>query len=181
MSRRPLPNALDIARRGGLSALVTPHAGVALLIELGRRSGAIPAADRPLPPKRSAKGLGHSPFVEAFVVLSAWGGQCLDDFDPLRRERGRAALLGSDLPAAAIARQWLARFDAEPRLAGRPGQGSCMPTNRRISPGCRCGCRAPSTPTVPRSGPGRRGLGMGVRRWWKRRSSARPTDEGYRS
>jgi len=127
MSRRPLPNALDLDLRGGLTDAVTPHAGVALLIDLGRRSGVIPAADRHLPAKKSAKGLGHSQFVEAFVVLSALGGECLDDFDPLRRDRGLAALLGYDLPAAPTARQWLDRFHDESRLAGRPAQGSFIP------------------------------------------------------
>src|SRR4051794_12299145 len=107
MSRRPLPNALDLDLRGGLTDAVTPHAGVALLIDLGRRSGVIPAADRPLPPKQSAKGLGHAQSVEAFVLLSAWGGECLDDFAPLRGARGLPALLGYALPAAAPARQWL--------------------------------------------------------------------------
>ena len=33
--RRPLPNALDIDFAGGLTEEVTPHAGVALLVELG--------------------------------------------------------------------------------------------------------------------------------------------------
>ena len=31
MRRKPLPNALDIDLRGGLTDKVTPHAGVALL------------------------------------------------------------------------------------------------------------------------------------------------------
>src|SRR3954453_850275 len=86
MSRRPLPNALDLDLRGGLTDAVTPHAGVALLLDLGRRSGVSSAADRHLPAKKSAKGLGHRQFVEAFVVLSALGGECLDDFDPLRQD-----------------------------------------------------------------------------------------------
>jgi hypothetical protein len=145
MSRRPLPNALDLDLRGGLTDAVTPHAGVALLIDLGRRSGVIPAADRHLPTKKSAKGLGQSQFVEAFVLLSALGGECLDDFDPLRRDRGLAALLGYDLPAAATARQWLDRFQDDARR-----KGASFPRNRRISRGCRRWCSAPSTPTVRR-------------------------------
>jgi hypothetical protein len=57
--RRPLPNSLDIDLRGGLTDAVTPHAGVALRIELGRRSGIMAAAERHLPTKKSAKGLGQ--------------------------------------------------------------------------------------------------------------------------
>lgn len=125
--RRPLPNALDIDLRGGLTDGVTPHAGVALLLDLGRRSGVIAAADKCLPAKKSLKGLRQGQFVEAVVVLSALGGDCLDDFDGLRRDRGLAALLGYDLPAASTARQWLDRFHDDTKVAERPLQGSFIP------------------------------------------------------
>jgi len=42
--RKPLPNALDIDLAGGLTQEVTPHASLALLIELGRRSGVMALA-----------------------------------------------------------------------------------------------------------------------------------------
>src|SRR5712692_3888239 len=113
--RKPLPNALDIDFRGGLTEEVTPHVGSALLIELGRRSGVMAAAERHLSAKKSSKGLGNGQFVEAVVLLSALGRDCLDDFDNLRRDRGLAALLGYDLPAASTARQWLDHFH-EPRV-----------------------------------------------------------------
>jgi len=122
--RKPLPNALDIDFRGGLTSAVTPHAGVGLLIETGRRSGVMAAAERHLPQKRSPKGLGQGQFVEAFVLLSALGGECLDDFEGLRRDMGLAGMTGYTLPAAATARQWLDRFHEESLLSGRPQQGS---------------------------------------------------------
>lgn len=125
--RKPLPNALDIDFKGGLTSEVTPHAGIALLIETGRRSGVMAAAETYLPQKRSPKGLGHGQCVEAFVLLSALGGDCLDDFDDLRRDRGLAALCGYSLPAAATARQWLDRFHDETLLTDRPTQGSFVP------------------------------------------------------
>src|ERR671937_2113976 len=121
--RRPLANALDIDLRGGLTDQVTPHAGPALLIDLIRRSCVAAAAERSLPGKKSTKGLRPGEFAEAFVVLSALGGDCLDDFDGLRRDRGLAALLGYDLPAAPTARQWLGRFYDEQNLAARPPPG----------------------------------------------------------
>ena len=128
MRRRPLANALDVDVRGGLTDQVTPHAGSALLIELGRRSGMIAAAEKSLPAKQSPKGLRPGELVEAFVLLSALGGECVDDFDGLRRDRGLAALLGYDLPAASTARQWLERTFHEPEaVAGRPAQGSFIP------------------------------------------------------
>ncbi len=45
--RKPLPNALDIDFRGGLTEEVTPP-GVVLLVEPGRRSGVMAAAERHL-------------------------------------------------------------------------------------------------------------------------------------
>ena len=125
--RKPLPNALDIDLRGGLTEEVTPHAGVSLLVELGRRSGVMAAAERCLPAKRSGKGLGQGQFVESFVLLSALGGECLDDFEGLRRDYGLAALVGYTLPAAATARQWLDRFHEEELVRERPRQGSFIP------------------------------------------------------
>jgi Transposase DDE domain group 1 len=125
--RKPLPNALDIDFKGGLTSEVTPHAGIALFIETGRRSRVMAAAEQYVPQKRSAKGLGQGQMVEAFVLLSALGGDCLDDFDGLRRDLGLRALTGYTLPAAATARQWLDRFHEEALLADRPTQGSFIP------------------------------------------------------
>jgi hypothetical protein len=125
--RKPLPNALDIDFAGGLTQEVTPHAGVGLLIDLGRRSGVMAAAERVLPAKKSAKALGQGQMVESFVLLSALGGDCLDDFDNLRRDYGLAAMLGYHLPAASTARQWLDQFHDQEALKGRPSQGSFIP------------------------------------------------------
>jgi hypothetical protein len=127
MRRKPLPNALDIDLRGGLTDKVTPHAGVALLIEALRRAGVPAAAERHLPAKRSPKGLDQGRMIESFVLLSALGGECLDDLDHLRRDMGLAALTGYTLPAAPTARQWLDRFHEPALLAERPAQGAFIP------------------------------------------------------
>lgn len=127
MSRRPLRRDLPIPIRGGLEEVVTPHVGVAGLIELGRQSNVIAAAEKYLPAKQSPKGLGQGDMVEAFVVLSAIGGECIDDFTHLRRDAGLATMLGYTLPAAATARQWLDRFHEEALLVERPVQGSFIP------------------------------------------------------
>ena len=126
--RKILPNALDIDFRGGLTDEVTPHAGVALLVELGRVSGVMGAAEKHLPAKMNPKGLGQGQMVETFVLLSALGGECVEDLTNLRRDRGLAAILGYDLPAASTGRQWLERsFHEEKVLAQRPLQGSFIP------------------------------------------------------
>ncbi len=89
------------------------------------------AAAKHLPAKRSSKGLGQDRMVESFIMLSALGGDCLDDFDHLRQDAGLAAMLGYPLPAAATARQWLDRFHDAALLADRPAQGSFIPTESR--------------------------------------------------
>jgi len=93
--RRPLANALDIDLAGGLTGQVTPPGGSALLIEVLRRSQVVAAAEKHLPAKKSTKGSQQRELIEAFILLSALGGECLDDFDQLRRDRGLAVLLGA--------------------------------------------------------------------------------------
>lgn len=126
MAKR-LPKALDVDLLGGLTEKQTAHAGVALLIETGRRSGVMAAAEQHLHTKKSTKGLGQGQMVEAFVLLSALGGECPEDFEVLRRDAGLAVFTGYDLPAAPTARQWLDRFHDETALAARPAQGSFIP------------------------------------------------------
>lgn len=124
---KPLPNRVELEFKGGLNEVTTPHAGVVLLIELGRISGVVASAELSLPAKQSPKGLGQGQFVESFAVLSALGGECPDDFDALRKDEGLAAILGYQLPAASTSRQWLDLFHDEKLLEGRPLQGSFVP------------------------------------------------------
>lgn len=125
--RKPLPNRVEMEFEGGLSEAITAHAGVTLLLDVGRLSSVMATAERCLPAKQSPKGLGQGQFVESFVILSALGGDCIDDFDVLRGDRGLAAILGYQLPAAPTARQWLDLFHDEKLLKDRPQQGSFIP------------------------------------------------------
>ena len=179
--RKPLPNALDIDFRGGLTNAVTPHAGVGLLIETGRRSGVIQAAARQLPQKRSPKGLGHDQMVEAFVLLSALGGECLDDFAGLRRDMGLAAMTGYTLPAPATARQWLDRFHEEALLAERPAQGSFIPAESAMLAGLDAGVRWSAVALVSAVNPGAEvTLDVDAHLVESSKREALPTYEGYR-
>ncbi len=56
--RKPLSNALDIDIAGGLTKTVMRHAGVALLVKMGRRSGVTATAKKHLPREASARGMG---------------------------------------------------------------------------------------------------------------------------
>ena len=130
-----LPKRVEMEFEGGLSEAITAHAGVSLLIELGRISEVMATAERCLPAKKSPKGLGQGQFVESFVLLSALAGDCLDDFDTLRQDQGLEAMLGYQLPAASTARQWLDLFHEDELLEGRPLQGSFIPQESpRLAP-----------------------------------------------
>ena len=68
--RKPLPNRVEMDFEGGLNEVMTAHAGVTLLVELGRISQVMATAERCLRGKKSPKGLGQGQFVESFVLLS---------------------------------------------------------------------------------------------------------------
>ena len=122
-----LPRGVEIRFEGGLEEEVTAHAGVVLLMEAGRRSGVMEKADRVLPAKKNPKGLGQAQMVESFVILSALGGECVDDFGTLRADLGLEAMVGYELPAPSTARSFLEHFHDEDSLAERPSQGSFIP------------------------------------------------------
>jgi hypothetical protein len=118
---------LAIAFEDGLCEEVTAHAGVALLVEVGRRCGVMATADRVLPGKKNPKGLTQGQMIEALVLLSALGGECVDDLQALRQDRGLEAMVGYELPAPSTARGWLEQYHDEEAMAERPVQGSFIP------------------------------------------------------
>jgi hypothetical protein len=111
--------SLGVAVTGGLEEVVTPWAGAGLLVETYRRSGVAEAARQALPGKRSSKGLTQEQMVESFILLSALGGDCVEDMQTLRQDEGLEAMLGYCPPAPETARQWLDRFHDEALMNGR--------------------------------------------------------------
>ena len=97
-------SSLGVILTGGLKEDVTPWAGAALLVELYHKAGVEAAAERALPRKKSSKGLKEGQMVESFVLLSALGGDCIDDMERLREDRGLEAMLGYRPPAPETAR-----------------------------------------------------------------------------
>jgi len=122
---------------GGLRGASTPWAGASLLVELFRRSGLDGMANRVLPAKGSAKGLKQGQTVESFVLLSALGGDCIDDMERLRQDEGLEVLLGYCPPAPETARQWLDKFHDETVMMGQPLQGSFIPSESKPLVGLR--------------------------------------------
>lgn len=97
------------------------------MAELYRKAGVEAAVERALPKKKSPKGLSQGQMVEVFVLLSALGGDCLEDMERLRADGGLEALLGYRPPAAETARQWLDRFHDEELMAQGKQQRAFVP------------------------------------------------------
>lgn len=118
---------LGVTVTGGLEEVVTPWAGAAVLVEAYRSNGVKEAADRALPRKKTTKGLSQGQMTESFILLSALGGETIEDMERLRPDEGLEAMLGYSLPACETARQWLDRFHDENLVVGRPLQGAFIP------------------------------------------------------
>ena len=66
--------------------------------------------------------------VESFVLLSALGGDCIEDMERLRQDEGLGTMLGYCPPALETARQWLDKFHDEGLMRDRPLQGVFHPS-----------------------------------------------------
>ena len=122
-----ITNRLGVKIVGGLRETTTPWAGVSLLVDLFRHLEMDGVANKVLPAKKTAKGLSQGQLVESLILLSALGGECLDDMKRLRDDDGLAGILGYRPPAPETARQWLDRFHDETLLMNKPSQGSFIP------------------------------------------------------
>jgi hypothetical protein len=118
---------LAVTVTGGLEEVVTPWAGASTLVEAYRGYGVGNAADKALPRKKTAKGLSQGQMTESFMLLSALGGECVEDMEKLRQDKGLEAMLGYQIPAAETARQWLDKFHDEELMSGQPQQGAFIP------------------------------------------------------
>ena len=118
---------LGVKIAGGLQEASTPWAGASLFVELFRRSGMDAVANKVLSVKRSNKGLKQGQTVESFSLLSALGGDCIEDMERLRQDEEMEALLGYRPPAPETARQWLDRFHDETLMTGQLSQSSFIP------------------------------------------------------
>jgi len=122
-----ISDRLGVKIVGGLREVSTPWAGASLLIDLFRHLEMNEVADKVLPAKRSSKGLRHGQMVESFMLLSALGGDCIDDMKRLRDDEGLAGILGYQPPAPETARQWLDGFHDDALMGRQSLQGSFIP------------------------------------------------------
>ena len=66
--------------------------------------------------KQRQSGFDEATYVESFVILNATGGECLEDFGPLRKDQGLAQLIGHELPSPEAARKFLYQFHDESKI-----------------------------------------------------------------
>ncbi len=100
-------SSLGVTITGGLTEQATSWAGAGLLAELYRKAGVEMAAERALPGKKSTKGLRQSQMVESFVLLSALGGDCIEDMEKLRQDEGRRCWVTAHQPQRQPGSGWI--------------------------------------------------------------------------
>src|ERR1700675_5168324 len=107
-SRRQQPLGFDYEDGHGEQGL-TGLAGIPVLLQAFRSLDLPRSVARNVALKQRQRGLDEASYVESFLILNAAGGECLDDFAPLRQDGGRG-LMGHDLPSPEAARKFLYQF-----------------------------------------------------------------------
>lgn len=109
------------------SSIVTSFAGLPLVVETMRALGLPVLVKKFLKVKQRDTGkYSEGDYVESFVSLFASGGECLDDFDRLRLDRGLTEL-GLKIPSPESGRFFLYSFHDEGALEARPLKGAFVP------------------------------------------------------
>jgi Transposase DDE domain group 1 len=123
-SQTILPFKLD----GASDELLTRFAGLPLLAEAFRALGVKKDCERRVDWKERDRGLSVGEMVESFMLMLASGGDCLDDFNVMRADRGLAKLIGHDFPAPSTAWEFLRGFEQQQRPAD-PTEGVFIPAD----------------------------------------------------
>lgn len=112
LSPTELPLAIEIDPEP-VKETWTARAGIPLLVEASRRLGVPDSVKRWVKIKQRERGFDEATMVEAFMVLNAAGGECMDDFEILREDQGLSELIGHKFPSPAAARKFLYQFHDE--------------------------------------------------------------------
>jgi hypothetical protein len=94
-------------------SLITGHAGVPLVIELFRASGAAAEMDKQVRVKQRSRGLSASQTAESLFALWSAGGDRCEDLKRLGQDQALELLLGHPICPATTARDFLERFHEE--------------------------------------------------------------------
>ncbi len=101
---------------------LTALGGVPLLVRTARSLDVPGSVKRNLALKQRDRGFDEATFVESFLVLNAAGGDCLEDFDCLREDRGLAVMLGHEVPSPEAARKFLYHFHDPKKMDQAQGE-----------------------------------------------------------
>ena len=96
--------------------MLTAYAGVPLFVRAVRSLGVPAGVKQHLELKQRQRGFDEATYVESFLVLNALGGECLEDFERLREDRGLREMLGHELPSPEAARKFLYSFHDQERI-----------------------------------------------------------------
>lgn len=129
MSQGVLPYEVQAESEEGT---LTARGGLTLVIEMMRALQVDQAIDRWVKVRERHRGYAEKEVIEAFVLLLAGGGECLDDIDVLRADRGLSRLVGRELPTADTLRRFLYAFHCpelleQARSARGPEQVAYVP------------------------------------------------------
>lgn len=95
---------------------VTSHGGLFTIGEMFRAMGLDKIVERCVKTKQRKRGFRDAEMVESYMALFVAGGECLDDFEVMRRDRILPEVLGHDFPSASCAREWLYEFHDEKKI-----------------------------------------------------------------
>lgn len=108
---------------------VTAHAGVALIAETYRASGASEAVRRCVVTRERYRdrGLSDPEMVESFCLLIGAGGEAMDDFGQMRADVALAEAVGHAFPSVTRAKEFLYDFHDAAQQAEATQQRSLIP------------------------------------------------------
>jgi hypothetical protein len=119
---------------------LTALGGLPLLVQTYRALGLASSVNRNVSIKQRDRGFDEATYLESFVILNAAGGECLEDFEPLRQDEGLTAMINHPLPSPEAARKFLNAFHEEARIVEAQqalplGQVSYIPEESRALQG----------------------------------------------
>jgi hypothetical protein len=97
--------------------MLTAYAGAPLFVRTLRSLGVPGSVRQHLRIKERERGYDEATYVESFLLLNALGGECLEDFEHLRRDEGLVQMLGHEIPGPVAARKFLYQFHDPEQMA----------------------------------------------------------------
>ena len=108
-----LPYGVEVTEE---AEAVTARSGLPLVVETMRALGLSRAIAEAVKIRERESGYSETEKIEALVLVLASGGECLDDLNVLKADRGLCRLLGRELPSADTLRNFLYAFHDEALL-----------------------------------------------------------------